>query len=297
MFGYIKPYKPYMRFIEWDIYKGVYCSICHRMVKRFGILSGFFISYDSTFLALLLLSLSDKKIKLIDGRCRYNPLKKCKLCMGENEILDFAGAISIILFYHKLKDNISDSKFIKKIFSRLIKFLIKYSYKRAKESYGDLESIVNDCMKLQELEEKSPFSNIDSSCDPTAKMVSAVLSVNARDEREKRILSSLGYFLGRWIYLADALDDLESDLKKHEYNPLINLYGLKTEQDLENSDVYDYCNDIMNQTVSQIVASYNLLEIRRFKSILDNIINMGICSIQKQIINRRGRREKNERSI
>ena len=37
----------------------------------------------------------------------------------------------------------------------------------------------------------------------------------------------LFYALGKWVYLADALDDYDKDVKKGRYNVLYNAYGEK----------------------------------------------------------------------
>ena len=36
MFGYVRPFKPYMRMFEYDIYKAVYCGLCKDMGRRYG---------------------------------------------------------------------------------------------------------------------------------------------------------------------------------------------------------------------------------------------------------------------
>ena len=36
MFGYVRAYKPEMTFGDFEIYQGVYCSLCKRLGKRYG---------------------------------------------------------------------------------------------------------------------------------------------------------------------------------------------------------------------------------------------------------------------
>ena len=50
MFGYIRPKIPELKVREYDQYKGIYCSLCKRMGKEYGVASRFALSYDSTFL-------------------------------------------------------------------------------------------------------------------------------------------------------------------------------------------------------------------------------------------------------
>ena len=60
MFGYIRPKIPELKVREYDQYKGIYCSLCKRMGKEYGIASRFALSYDSTFLVLMMLGLEDE---------------------------------------------------------------------------------------------------------------------------------------------------------------------------------------------------------------------------------------------
>ena len=57
LFGYIRPKIPELKVREYDQYKGIYCSLCKRMGKEYGIASRFALSYDSTFLVLMMLGL------------------------------------------------------------------------------------------------------------------------------------------------------------------------------------------------------------------------------------------------
>ena len=47
------------------------------------------------------------------------------------------------------------------------------------------------------------------------------LTGSSQEEGERRVLSRLGYLLGRWVYLCDALDDIGEDIAKKRYNPFV----------------------------------------------------------------------------
>ena len=53
MFGYVKACTPELKIKEFETYKAVYCSLCKKLGKSYGILSRFTLSYDFTFLAIL----------------------------------------------------------------------------------------------------------------------------------------------------------------------------------------------------------------------------------------------------
>ena len=56
--------------------------------------------------------------------------------------------------------------------------------------------------------------SIDAAAEPTAAALQKMVAMLSSDPVEKRVLERFGYLLGRWVYLMDALDDLEDDAKK-----------------------------------------------------------------------------------
>ena len=78
-------------------------------------------------------------------------------------------------------------------------------------------------------------------------------------------MSCLGYCLGKYIYLTDALCDLDGDIKKGRYNPLS--YSDDGKQRAERS-IYMCINEAIN--------AFELIDILKFKNILGNIIYMGL---------------------
>ncbi|MCH5300898.1 MAG: hypothetical protein J1E56_06215, partial [Ruminococcus sp.] len=113
MFGYIKIHKEELLVREYEAYKSVYCGLCKRMGKEYSFLSRFILSYDSTFYAMFLMSQNYKCTGFERKRCACNPLKKCTFCKGGEEALSKASALSVILAYYKLVDDINDSGILK----------------------------------------------------------------------------------------------------------------------------------------------------------------------------------------
>ena len=62
MFGYIVPEKPEMKIKEYELFRAYYCGICRSMGRRFGQLKRLTLSYDTTFLAVLLSAVSGEKL-------------------------------------------------------------------------------------------------------------------------------------------------------------------------------------------------------------------------------------------
>lgn len=277
MFGYLQPDREELRVREYELYKSVYCGLCRQLGKNYGIISRLTLSYDCTVLAMLSMSLKNEVSYITKGHCVCNPMKKCLYCRGDGDSLKFAGAVSVIMTYYKLEDTAEDSKFFKKIPALILKKIFSYTHKRAAADYPQIEKIVKEMTENQRIAE-AENSSIDRSADSTAKMISKLCLMLAQNETQKKVLEVFGYYLGRWIYLIDAADDIEKDIKSGNFNPFKNRF----ENDIP--ALMDYCNDVLNMTASQIVSSYNLLEITEYKEILDNIIFKGIVAKQKYFL-------------
>lgn len=274
MFGYIRPFRDEMRIKDYQLYKSVYCGLCKSMKKNYGILSTLTLNYDCTVLAILYMSVKKEKCSVRKERCSVNPFKNCLLCSCEGDALRFSGAVSVIMCYQKLRDTIIDSAFPKKIAAVLGRIALYYNYKKAVNAYPYIDDLTAEMMGKQ-LDAEKTDSGVDRSADPTAKLISKLCMSFSDDERLKRTLSVFGYHIGRWIYLMDAADDLEKDIKHHNFNPFSSRY----EGDIK--DTMKYCNEVLNMTVAQIILAYELLELHSFKAVLDNIIYSGLSYQQK----------------
>lgn len=280
MFGYLKPYKPELKIYEYEEYKSVYCGLCKYLGKDYGIISRLTLSYDCTLIAMLIMSLRNESIEFSKKRCVVNPLKKCNFCFSNGESYHFAGAVSVIMSYYKFEDTISDSGCFKALVARFLKLIFKRSHKKAAAAYPEIEKITKNMLSEQLKIEKDKNSYIDRSADPTAKAISNLCILFARNDDEKIILKEFGYYIGRWIYLIDAADDYFDDMQKKSFNPFINHFS--GSENVSNIEIMDFCNSTLNLTVSMATLAFNLLDLTLYKSILDNIMNLGLASVQKQ---------------
>ncbi len=287
MFGYLQIQKSELLVREFEAYKAVYCGLCKQMGKDYSFLTRFSLSYDCTFYAMLLMSVKRSCTGFKDGRCKCNPLKKCKYALSENDSYSKASAFSVISVYYKLKDDLSDSKFFKKLIVRLILPFFSHWHKKAMKKYPEIEKYASEMMQLQKKAETDTEISIDKSAHPTAYMLANVFALEAEDEMQKRVFYEFGYHLGRWIYLIDAADDYEKDKKSGNFNPFVKI-------NTENLEMY--MTAVLNQSLARAYDAYNLIEITDFKGILDNMILLGFPVTQNKVVNK-STEAKNEQSI
>ena len=294
MFGYVKLFKPTIRMGEYEQYKGIYCTLCKRLGKRYGVLSRFTLSYDMTFLALLQMALSEEEAHFCPSRCSFNPTKRC-LKAQSTDAIDRAADIGTILVYYKLKDTLADEGLGKKIGAWCALPFAKAAHKKAQKRVPAIDAAVAEMMAAQAEAEATDTDSIDRAAEPFALMLQTLAADIAADGTQKRVLERFGYCLGRWVYLMDAVDDLDEDLAKGRYNPYILSRHLKKGDADGVKEARDYSLYTLNACLAECKAAYDLLEVRRFDGILRNILEEGMAHAQKRVI--AGEEEKHERSL
>ena len=133
MFGYVRPFKSELLVRQYDQYKAAYCQLCRALKQHYGWLASFTLSYDCTFYALLMLSTREAKLSLHHGRCVMNPLKRCDFLESDGEAYHKAAALSVLLTYHKLRDNLEDDSFWKSFGSRVFLPFVSRKAKRGRQ--------------------------------------------------------------------------------------------------------------------------------------------------------------------
>ena len=138
--------------------------------------------------------------------------------------------------------------------------------------------------------EKQHTKSIDAAAEPTAAALQKMMPLLSEDSEEKRVLERFGYLLGRWVYLVDALDDLEDDAKHRSYNPFLERWGItdrKSLDEAQKAEIIAYGRGVLNVTVAELGVTYELLELKRYKLILDNIIYFGLPNSAEEIFRKK----------
>lgn len=215
MFGYVQANTELMTDIEKNRYKAFYCGLCHTLGRRHGISSRMGLTYDMTFLAILLSSLYEPKEHTESARCIVHPVKEHNFLT--NECIDYAADITVALVYFKCIDDWNDDK---NIVAKGYASLLSNAYKKVKINWpSQCEAIEKELKELSFIEERRDTS-LDAAANCFGRLMEAIFVY--KNDIWSEYLKNMGYGLGRYIYLADACNDLEKDIKKGSYNPLVN---------------------------------------------------------------------------
>lgn len=268
MFGYVKPYNPELRVRELEEYKAVYCGLCKQLGRSFGVFARFTLSYDFAFLAMLKTAL-DSEICHETERCACIAHPFCKrIRVRENAAMQMTARAAMISVYYKLLDDRADEGFFRRIGAALLLPFAKRARRRAL-AFADGVAADEAAAKMSAAQaqlEAEKCQIPDAAAEPTANFLAAVLKNCAATAEQAAVLERFGYLLGRYVYLCDALDDLEDDRRRGRYNPFLYAGG----------EAAIAAKNALFLTTAELSDDFDLLELHRYEGILENIIRIGL---------------------
>ena len=107
-----------------------------------------------------------------------------------------------------------------------------------------------------------------------------------QDDEWKELLSRFGFFLGKFIYLMDAYEDIEKDDVSGNYNPFMTI------KDYENFD--SECQNMLMMQMAECCRAFERLPIVQDAGILRNILYSGVWAKFASVYNKRNKAGENE---
>lgn len=262
MFGYIAINKAEMKFKDYEVYHSYYCGLCKRLKECYGIRGQVTLSFDMTFLIILLTGLYEPGTETHVVNCIVHPFEKHTA--RTNKFTDYAAAVNLILTYYKCKDDWEDDHDRKRFISA--RFLRPYMRQLKSEYPAKMAAVSSNLRKLSVLERKDE-QNIDLMAGLFGNITAELFAYRA-DEWESS-LRKIGFFLGKFIYLMDAYEDVERDLASGSYNPFKEAY--RTDPDFAGN-----CRELLTLMMAECSREFEKLPILLHADILRNILYSGV---------------------
>ncbi len=266
MFGYIIVNKAEMKFKEFDVYHSFYCGICWELKRKYGVCGQMALSYDMTFLAILLTGLYEPQTRRGSCKCVAHPFESHET--RNNIYTEYAADMNMLFAYYKCQDDWEDER---KVWKLLYGKLLEGKTEKLKGIYAEKIRKLNLLMRDFSDAEKSKGADIDTLGGLFGKVMAEMMA--AREDEWAESLRRLGFFLGKFIYLCDAYEDIEQDIKKGTPNPL--------KQKYESIDFEEECKTILMMMMSECCKEFERLPILENVEILRNILYSGVwCRYQ-----------------
>lgn len=182
----------------------------------------------------------------------------------------------MLTLYYQLRDNLADERGFRWFLCVLAVPFVYGAHRKASGRNRELDLFFAERMKEQAELEHTNCDSVDRAGEPAALCLGRLFSLLSGEEGQKRVLERLGYLMGRWIYLVDALDDLKDDEEQKRYNPFLL-------RPVREGDAREEAVLSLNLTIGEIIKTFELLKTYRYRSILENVVNLGLKSVVERV--------------
>lgn len=268
MFGYVMVNKQELKFKEFDQYHAYYCGLCRVLREKYGFSGQFALTYDCTFLVMFLTGLYEPEEKIEERKCIVHPAKGTTSCI--NQYTEYAADMTILLSYYKCMDDWKDehkasryayAKLIQKGYKEVVK-----KYPKKCEKVKLMFDKISDC-------EASKEENIDKVSGLFGEVLAEIFTFRS-DEWENEI-RRMAFFLGKFVYLMDAYEDIDKDLKTGNYNPFA---FAKRDEGYE-----ERCRTMLSMMMAECSREFEKMPILKNAEVLRNILYSGVWCRYEQI--------------
>ena len=227
MFGYILPNLESLGEEEKLRYHAVYCGVCRSIRARYGQRCRLAVSYDMTFLALVLGSLYEPEEQRQTKRCPVHPVQPQEI--AQSEFTDYAADLSVALAYHKCMDDWRDDRSAK---ARVAAAALAIPYKKAKRRVPEACCAIEEAMAaihaIEDAAKGEAGSAQEGACPVVGQSPDAAANCFGlllgnlfayKNDFWATDLRRFGARLGKFVYVMDAAMDLRQDRESGSYNP------------------------------------------------------------------------------
>jgi hypothetical protein len=283
MFGYVKVDKPECKIREFEYYRAVYCGLCRALGGCGGTAARLTLTYDFTFMTLVRMALEEEKPKFLKRRCVVHPLRR-HAELAPCGAVEFCARASILLSYRKLCDDVRDEKGMRRLCAKLARAVFRGAEKRAAKGVRELENSITERLLALGALESDPPPSVDMPAMIFGGVMADVLGFGLEGSREK-IARAVGMAVGKWVYIVDALDDFDEDVKKGRYNPLLTVYGAKP----LDREVLDRLSLALSACLADAQNALDLLFIddADLSALIRNILGQGMPRQAKEIMTKK----------
>ena len=194
-----------------------------------------------------------------------------------NEYTEYAADMNLLLSYYKCMDDWKDDR---KYRQKAYAGLLSKGYGRLEGIYGKKIRKIEKLMGELGKEEKAGCRDVDKMARLFGKVMAEILV--CKEDVWKENLYRMGLYLGKFIYLCDAYEDIGKDLKTGSYNPLICRYGLTggelTEEAREGLAVS------LDHSIRLMAAAYELWDFGVWSPIIRATVYEGLFLVGRAVL-------------
>jgi hypothetical protein len=284
MFGYINVNRKDLTKKNIEQYQSYYCGLCDELKRFSGRKGQLLLNYDMTFLILLLSGLYELEDRTERFTCPLHPAKKKTRRI--NEATKYAAKMNVLLSYQSFADDWKDEGSKSK---RIMMSMFRKDYEEIFAEYPRQGQAVETYIRRLHVSEEDRDQNIDAVAGLTGDLLAEIFAWKEED-RWTEELRCLGFYMGKFIYIMDAYEDIDKDKKEHGYNVLF-------ETKREHPEDFDtFCKLMLVSMMSECAKSFERMPILLHADIIRNILYGGVWNRYEYIQVKKQRKDKQRKT-
>lgn len=279
MFGYVVVNQEALDAPSLRRYRAFYCGLCRTLGDRYGMAARMALTYDMTFLILLLGSLYEPEEHAGECRCLPHPIHRHD-CVT-TRFTAYAAALNVLLAYHNCEDDWRDERnALKHGEALLLKRHLPALQAAYPRQFAAAQSHLDALWRIE-----AENGSTDEAANRFAALMGE-LFVPDESDRWASTLRRFGEGLGRFVYLMDAFLDADADARRGRYNPLL---PLRADPDFDGR-----CRALLTGLIGEAAEAFETLPLLQDVEILRNILYSGVWT--RYALQQRQRRQKERKS-
>ena len=267
MFGYVVLNREELKLKDYELYRSYYCGLCRELRDRYGLPGQLSLTYDMTFVILLLTGLYEPPVQKGKTRCIVQPVRRHTV--RRNRFTGYAADLNVILTYYKCQDDWQDEHSpLRLAYAKLLERDVKRLGSAYEAKIARITAALEELSRL----EKENCTDLDRLAGQSGKLLAEVFAREQDPWTEP--LRRMGFYLGKYIYLLDAYEDVEKDIKSGSCNPFADEYR-------ENGNTRNFdekVKDLLTMMLAGACREFERLPILRGGDLLRNILYSGVWS-------------------
>jgi hypothetical protein len=274
-----------------------YCGVCKSIGRQYGHIKRFGLVNEMGMLALLLdcISGNSENTAYNVKPCIAHPFRKSP-AVTDSVYTDYGADVNVMFAYFKLIDSWHDDrKFFSAVGAEIgFRRAAVKAGRRNPSVYASMRENINGLNRAEKcrtasLDEVSHFfSSLMRDVFTEAPGIRECLKSDSEYDTEEKLVSlkNLGYYIGKWIYLIDALYDLEEDIKHNHYNPILLRFHYDRTETVATfkSRIQSELAFVMHDALGHCTRAWHILSedlpdtprVRDAKGFMENVLYLGM---------------------
>lgn len=277
MFGYLVVNKPELKIREFELYQSFYCGLCRELKARGGIAGQLSLTYDLTLVTILLGGLYEPPTRKGTTHCAPHPVTKRTI--RKSAATEYAADMNLLLTYYKCRDDWQDEK---KLLSAGYAKVLTPAVREIEARYPKKAQVIRELLEEQIRCEREGTRDLDRMAGISGRLLAEVFAW--KQDHWEETLRRMGFFLGKFIYLMDAYEDLEKDRKSGSYNLFLELS--------EKEEFSEQVRQLLTMMMAETCREFEKLPIIKYADLLRNILYSGVWGRYETVTAKRRKESK-----